>query len=290
MVHLRRSIISAALVALGTGCAGQAAAPTLPVPNSAIATALPHKHPLWGIALNGLVSVTIPKGLSDEVIKQTFCQVPKSICPLETDGLRSHGVTATKSATWDSSSYSVTTTASSTLGAFAFHHTLSTTSSSGHINQAVVALTNFDWFDYMTLTSKVSPYGTHVSYKVTTSVVPTKTEAPCNTNDTESVQFDLDSTGLPGKGYETVYGKCVGAKFKYYTQTPAHVATSAVSTISGTVGQTLNLHGDGSITSSLCQVLGCIPQSVNLEGAVKYTIVPVTKGAGFTTASGVSYK
>jgi hypothetical protein len=180
MMCLRRSIVSLAFVALAAGCAGRGAAPIVPAAGPVVAGALPHHRRLWGTALNGVVSVTIPDGLTDKVIKQAFCQVPKSICPLESDGLRSHSVTASKSASWGSNAYSASTAASSALG--------------------------------------------------------------------------------------------------------------ATSTLSGNVGQTLNIEGDGAISSSLCQTVGCIPQSAKLEGTVKYTIVPITKGAGFTTASGASYK
>jgi hypothetical protein len=84
-------------------------------------------------------------------------------------------------------------------------------------------------------------------------------------------------------------GNCVKKKFVIYVDTPGKPGTVTTGVISGAVGQEMHIEGKGAVTNGICAVVGCIPLTSTLAGTVKFTIVPITKGASFEAESGTKY-
>ena len=281
-----RILALAVLVGLQAGCSMHGAMPATPL--SGTSAMKPHSI-FWGIGLSGFISAMVPHGLTARKFEISFCQVKeKAGCPFFSLGVRSYHAKLDKTIRWSGGKFSASTAPSSTLGDFTFNQTVSTNSSSDHINQAAEDMTGWEWDDLLTITSSTLPAGSPASFKVTTTLKPTTFEAPCNADSAPTLMFYFDSNGIKGT-YSRLNGSCVKKKFEIYVDTPGKRGTVLVSVITGTVGQNLNIGGKGSVTNGICAVVGCIPQSSTLAGTVKFTIVPITKGASFKTASGNKY-
>lgn len=284
-VHLVLSSFAATLLA---GCMGTASLPQTSNGVAETRTSEPHSV-FWGIGLGGLVSGTVPKGLTEKKFLKPFCQNGKKTgCPPFSLGKREYTVSSNGSIAWSGGSFMAHASGTSKLGEFLFAPKISTTSSSDHISQSVVVEENFNWIDQLNIKSKTLPVGTKGSFKVTTTLQSQTVKVPCNSDADVSVSFNFSSNGLPG-GYSSIYGGCVKHKFKYYIDKPTHPGMVIVETISGQVGQSINIQGDGRVQGSLCAVVGCTAQSATLKGAVTYKIEPLTRGVTFTTDSGTAY-
>lgn len=274
--------------ALLAGCMGGASLPQRASGAAGIAAAEPHSIS-WGVGLGGLISGSVPKGLAAKTFSRTFCQNGKKIgCPPFSLGKREYTVSLGKSIAWSGGSFTAHASGTSKLGELTFDPTISTTSNSNHISQSVAVQENFQWIDQLNIKSSTMPVGTKGSFKVTTTLQPQSVKVPCNADAAVSVTFNFSSNGLPG-GYSSIYGGCVKNKFKYYIDKPTHPGTVIVATISGQVGQALNIQGVGRVQGSLCAVVGCVPQSATLKGVVTYKIESLTHGITFTTDSGTKY-
>jgi len=290
-MYYLRLVTASSFAALIAACAGLGGAP-LPrtAPNALEAPRLGARSITWGIGLSGLISETVPKGLGAKTDQKTFCQSgSKTGCPLFSLGKRNDRVRLHSRLAWSGGSFTSSVNPSSKLGEFSYDHTITSTSTSTHISQSAVAQTKFAWVDWLKATSATLPAGTKASFKVTTTLVPGTTKAPCNADDTESVSFNFSSNGLPG-GYSSIVGGCVKGAFAYYIDKPSHPGKVIVETINGAVGQNLMIQGLGTVQGSLCAVVGCTAQSATLSGKVTYKIEALTHGVSFTTASGTSYK
>jgi hypothetical protein len=278
-----------ALLVILVGCAGAGTGSTVTVPGLDASSVRKPMAIFWGVGQSGFISIMTPNGLTERHYEKTFCQVHKSTgCPLFSLGTRTAKVSLSKTQAWSGGSFTVDSSANTKLGAFAFDRTVSTTSNAMHIAQGVQANTTFAWADVLTITSPSKPYGTTAHFKVTTTLKPSSINVPCNKNDAESITFNFQSNGEPNP-YETINGACVGSKFVFYIDTPGKKGTVAEDTVVGTVGQSLNIQGMGTVASALCTPLGCARESSTLAGTVVYKIVSTTPGISFKTASGTTY-
>jgi hypothetical protein len=281
----RHDALVSAMFALLVGCAGHTTMPSVPVSSAQSITS----HDIfWGLGVSGFISAEVPHGLGARMYEKTFCQVKKS-CPIFSLGVRSYHTSLHHTLNWSGGSFSASAAPSATLGVETFHQTVSTDSSSDHISQAVESSTKFAWVDLLSVTSSTLPAGTPVTLKVTTALKPGTIKAPCNADSVPSANFYFQSNGFRN-GYSQIYGSCVKKKFIFYIDTPAKKGTVLTEQFYSVVGENVNIGGMGSVINGLCAVVGCIPQSSTLEGTVKYTIVPVTKGASFKSASGYNYQ
>jgi hypothetical protein len=287
MMLKRLAFFRPALLVILAGCAG---ASTAIAPGLDASSMRKPMDIFWGVGQSGFISIMTPKGLTEHHFEKTFCQVHKSSgCPLFSLGTRTAKVSLSKTQAWSGGSFSVESSAGTKLGAFAFNHTVSTTSNAMHIAQGVQANTMFAWTDVLTITSPSQPYGTTGHFKVTTTLKPTSIKVPCSKNDVESITFYFQSNGEPNP-YETINGACIGSKFTFYIDTPGKKGTVAEDNVVGTVGQSLSIQGMGTVVSALCTPLECAAQSSTLAGAVTYKIVSTTPGISFKTASGQTYR
>jgi hypothetical protein len=286
MMMVRLAFLRPALLAILAGCAGSSTAPALApdAPLSRVPMSI-----FYGIGQSGFISIMTPEGLTERHYEKTFCQVNVHPgCPLFSLGTRTAKVSLSKTQGWSQGSFTVDSSASTKLGTFVFHHTVSSTSKAMHISQGVEANTMFGWTDLLIITSKSEPYGTKGHFKVTTTLKPGTIKAPCNANDVETIVFHFYSNGEPNP-YESINGACVGSKFVFFVDNPGKHGTVAVDTIVGTVGQSLTIQGMGTVVSALCTPLECAAESSTLAGTVTYKIVSTTPGISFKTASGEKY-
>lgn len=269
------------------GCAGHS---TMPSTSGGAAEYIPSREITWGLGLSGFISAEVPRGLAARMYEKTFCQVKeKTGCGLFSLGTRSYHTSLHHTLKWSGGTFSVSTAPSATLGVETFHQTASTTSGSDHVSQAVEASTKFAWTDVLNVTSSTLPAGTPVTLKVTTALKPGTIKAPCNADSVPSANFYFQSNGFRN-GYSQIYGSCIKKKFIFYIDTPAKKGSVLTEQFYSVVGESVMIGGMGSVINGLCAVVGCIPQSSTLEGTVKYTIVPITKGATFKSASGYKYQ
>ncbi|MBV8147804.1 MAG: hypothetical protein JO092_01790 [Candidatus Eremiobacteraeota bacterium] len=286
-MRLERTMAIALLLGLAGGCAMHGATPAAPF--SGAPAARPHSV-FWGIGLSGFISATVPHGLTSRKFETLFCQVKeKQGCPFFSLGVRSYHTKLHKTIRWSGGMFSASTAPSATLGDFAFNQTVSTTSSSNHVFQAAEDMEGWDFVDVIAVTSSSLPVGTPASFKVTTTLKPSSIKAPCNADSSPSLTFYFNSNGIKGT-YSRLNGGCVKKKFAIYVDTPGKPGTVLTAVITGAVGQNMNIEGKGMVTNGICAVVGCIPQTSTLAGTVKFTIVPITKGASFKADSGVKYQ
>jgi hypothetical protein len=219
-----------------------------------------------------------------------FCQIKaKAGCPFSSLGVRSYHTKLHKSISWSGGKFSAATAPSSTLGDFSFDQTVSTNSSSNHIAQAAEDMTGLKFVDVLKITSSSLPYGTSASFKVTTTLKLASTKVPCNADSVPALNFYFTSNGFKG-AYSQLFGSCEKNTFVVYVDRPGKPGNVLTGIVTGAVGQNMNIGGVGSVTNGICAVVGCIPQTSTLKGTVKFTIVPITKGASFKAESGTKYQ
>jgi pyruvate/2-oxoglutarate dehydrogenase complex dihydrolipoamide dehydrogenase (E3) component len=90
-------------------------------------------------------------------------------------------------------------------------------------------------------------------------------------------------------GLQSHRGQRAKKKFEIYVDTPGKPGTVTTGVITGAVGQNMSIEGEGALSNGTCAVVGCIPQTSMLAGTVRFTTVPITKGASFKAESGNKY-
>lgn len=230
---------------------------------------------------------------------KTLCALPGSSfasCPQYVYGHRSAGpFTASKSVDkLRVGSASISVSGSSALGTSTFSQLLSSDEPKRHAGYENYDVAEFNWTDAFTPVSSTLPKDTKVKFTVTLTVDLSTTDVSCLDSSATSLLFEASEVDTHGPGYLQVQGKCNGtgknAKF-VVTNGSGKSGGIAADSLIGYVGEKQTINGTGEVQTeipcySLCEAGS---YAAGLAGSATYTIVPVTSGVTFTTASGATY-